>query len=723
MNLELLNQAQYLGGAGYWFIRGQIKLKEPVKQAIISIVADVHSYARDNWMSDGSEKAISKTQLLGGSFLKYRLFVNGQAVGAGPLRPVDNDIPVLHNYDITQYLQASDNCIGIINRGEKNGVKFVITLKYMDNSAVTVFSNREWKVWHGQGVYPSVAWERQNIEQYFKGHAGPGEWAEHLDGRLYPYHWNEVGFDDSFWSEPPENNTVTSAIETRDNFNYTLCTVLPQRIIRLNNQIHVIDFGREVVGGIRLASAEKGAVEVRLGEELLSNGQVRFQMRTDNCYQELWRLAGDNLALEHFGLRAFRYAEIVDYPGNLTEKQIQAIAVNAEFKDEQSSFECSNPKLSTVWRLCKNTIKMTSLDVYTDCPSRERIAYESDSYIAMLTHFAVEYNPVLARRTLRYQINHLTWPMEWRYCVVPAFYDYLMYTGDYALLRNYYPLLKEFVPSGTLQKDFDQTVIVDWPESQRDGYQFGAYNTVANEFAIWSLEKISKIARLLGFTQEAIEYQIQHENYKKAFNQILLDKDKGLYLDNIDSVHHSFHANMFALAFDLVPENYRENCLNYIEKRGMSCSVYAAFFYLDALFRNGRCMAAFNLIISESKTSWLNMIKQGAVATMEAWSPDDKKNVSFAHPWGSAPGYMISKYILGLSPITPGWQEFTFTPAELPLEFSAKLPTPAGTITVKRHQDDGKFINSIKFPPSLKIKEPTHELPRTSALCLESCKS
>ena len=70
-------------------------------------------------------------------------------------------------------------------------------------------SDKNWKSLNMDRCYSPVCWERQNMDQFFKGCAGPGEWPEHIDGTKYPFGWNEVGFDDGKWSEVEAFGHVT----------------------------------------------------------------------------------------------------------------------------------------------------------------------------------------------------------------------------------------------------------------------------------------------------------------------------------------------------------------------------------------------------------------------------------------------------------------------------------------------------------------------------------
>ena len=46
--------------------------------------------------------------------------------------------------------------------------------------------------------------------------------------------------------------------------------------------------------------------------------------------------------------------------------------------------------LNKVWELCKNTVKVTSLDTTTDSNTREKLPYEADGYITGGTRHAMQ---------------------------------------------------------------------------------------------------------------------------------------------------------------------------------------------------------------------------------------------------------------------------------------------------------------------------------------------
>jgi hypothetical protein len=49
------------------------------------------------------------------------------------------------------------------------------------------------------------------------------------------------------------------------------------------------------------------------------------------------------------------------------------------------------------------------------------------------------------------------------------------------------------------------------------------------------------------------------------------------------------------------------------------------------------------LELATNDNAWMNMIKEGATTTFEAWGKDQKWNTSLCHPWATAPLIILSK--------------------------------------------------------------------------------
>lgn len=418
----------------------------------------------------------------------------------------------------------------------------------------------------------------------------------------------------------------------------------------------------------------------------------------------------------------FRYCELENFTGKVLEETRQ-IAVHYPFNENTSFFESSDTVLNQVWDLCKYSIKATSFCGYYVDGDRERIPYEADALINQLSHYCVDSEYAMARRSIEYLMENPTWPTEWQLeMVMTAWYDYL-YTGDKDLLYEYYDVLKAktlvalteengliSTETGLITPEVCESInyhgtdpikdIVDWPRSgsfgidkleagEADGYEMTVYNTAVNALHNGSLQYMAHIASALGNKQDEKYFLEKAAAHKKAFNALLFDKEAGVYKDGLDSEHKSLHANMFPLLFGLVPEGCEQSVIDFVHSRGMACSVYGSQFLLDALYQIGDADYALSLMNSTSRRSWYNMIRCGSTITMEAWDPVFKSNLDWNHAWGAAPANIIMRHLVGVEPLEDGFKKVKIAPQPAGLEyFKALVPSPFGGIGCEYHKGE-----------------------------------
>ncbi|NIM47928.1 MAG: alpha-L-rhamnosidase [Gemmatimonadales bacterium] len=131
---------------------------------------------------------------------RYRLFVNGQQVAAGPQRS-----DLLHwryqTVDLAPHLRAGDNVLAALvwNWGPERPVaQFSYRSGFLlqGNSEREAIANtdRDWKVLHNAGYEP-IPIRSSDVGGYYA--APPGE---SLRASLYPWGWEEVDYQDETWS-------------------------------------------------------------------------------------------------------------------------------------------------------------------------------------------------------------------------------------------------------------------------------------------------------------------------------------------------------------------------------------------------------------------------------------------------------------------------------------------------------------------------------------------
>lgn len=545
---------------------------------------------------------------------------------------------------------------------------------------------------------------------------------------------------------------------TRNKFQTAL--IEPVKFAKIANGHYFVDFGKDAFGTLvlELAPIEDDTIIVHLGEKInVQNkidrnpgGSLRYQRVLlpvkpgKNKYildlpKDIRNTGQAAIHLpDSFGIiTPFRYVELENCHFDLKSADIRQKTFWYFFDDEMSSFTSSDTILNNVWDICKYSIKATSFaGIYVD-GDRERIPYEADAYINQLGHYYTDREYSLARLTNEYFIKHPTWPTEWILHTVPMFYYDFMYTGNIESVKEYYEELKHktlitlsrgdgLISSKNCTDEIMTNLgfssakdrlrdIIDWPPSQKDtgwklatpegeqdGYEMVEINTVVNAFYYRNLELMSVLAGRLGKTDDSVFYQKQALKVKKTINEKLLNKTTGIYRDGESSQHSSLHANMMALAFNLVPEENKKAVIDFIKSRGMACSVYGAQYLLEGLYNEGEADYAFTLLTATNDRSWWNMIKTGSTITMEAWDMKYKPNSDWNHAWGAAPANIIPRYMWGIAPVEPGYAKAIIKPQLSTLKYSKiSVPTIRGIIEAEFKVTGKTQEYSITIPANM----------------------
>ncbi len=522
-----------------------------------------------------------------------------------------------------------------------------------------------------------------------------------------------------------------------------------------------LDFGKAAFGTLLVPSSNSlrpGPIVVHLGEKLSANGRIDRDPPGSVRYIRIEQEIGESqqaariiippderntgpsaikMPAEIGEVFPFRYAELEAAEG-IDAGAIRQICVHYPFDDNASAFDSSDSVLNAVWDLCKYSIKATTFcGVYVD-GDRERIPYEADAYINQLGHYCVDSEYAMARYTHEYLIQNPTWPTEWHlHSVMMAWADYI-YTGETKSLETFYAelcaktLIELARKDGLISTESDLCTreleerlhlhkpgsvfteglrdLVDWPPGsfteggtgERDNHEMLPVNTVVNAFHYHALILMSRIAQVLGHTEDHARFIVQAGLVKTSINSLLFDESQGCYIDGEGSHHGSLHSNMFMLAFDLVPDDRLGSVISFVKSRGMACSVYGAQYLLEALYLNEEDEYALELMTAKHDRSWWNMIQVGSTMTLEAWDLKYKNNLDWNHAWGAAPANIIPRFLLGVQPLEPGFGKVLIQPKP------GTLTQAEGTIPTKRGPIKVSFENDQERPFELRIDIPAH---------------
>jgi len=643
----------------------------------------------------------------------YKLYLDGRFVGLGPTRSIATETRY-DGFDVGPLIEPGRaSTLGVMayaTTGQAFQAELVVA--YTDGTRDVIGTDRTWKAWSGTYALPAAGSIGTN-------YVAP---KENLDARNFPYGFDAPGFDDTAWHAAGEKAAL-GALAAAPMAKVREQLRPPVAIVEVGPGHYFIDFGRTWVGGIRYQvdhGTTDSIVDVRFGEVTSGPNTVRYQLSTGNEYRDLYTLKDGPQVVQTWGMRVFRYVEILGAPEPITAENLQALALVYPFDASAATFRASDANLERVWQLSKNTIEAVNVNFYTDSWTRERTDYEADGYLQLLSSLYLTDDLSLGRYSIDYFKTNRTWPTEWPLYVVLAVHDTWRHTGDTRQLDDAYPSLAAKLPEAWFDSatqlvhkttgsngcsSITDCDLVDWPASERDGFVFRTYNTVVNALSYRAYRDMAEIAAALERDDDAARYTARADALRAAINAHLYSAESGRYDDGMDdrgtlTGHASLQASAFALAFGVPDDAEVPRVADYVASRGMACSVYCAAFLLDGLYRAGSGDAALGLLTSTGTSSWMNMIQLGAGATAEAWDPSLKSNLTYSHPWAASPAFLVPAGLFGIRPLEAGYASFRVEPRPGGLAYAAvTVPTVRGKIAAAfDHSPGGSLRLAVRIP-------------------------
>ena len=408
-----------------------------------------------------------------------------------------------------------------------------------------------------------------------------------------------------------------------------------------------------------------------------------------------------------------------------------------------AKFHSGNESLDAVWGLVRHTLVAVSLDVNTDSNTRQRDLCHTDAYITGIGQLSLSSEYGVSQMTAEdgFQADSNIWQgmVDFRAALVSLAYQQALYSGDLSLVRQRYVDMQMHslagstttvvagffdpalglvnksggtmgsngggcpaswspagMPAGIYEAlDCHATDLIDWPSGSRDGYQESAISTVPNAYIALAAGRLAKVAGWLGKTEDSAYYDNVSQTIRTNLRTKLYNSSSGAFVDGLAapaSAHSSMHATLFAAMAGAVDEAAVPGMglavVKTLRAKGMRCSCMAAHWLLEGLYSIGwhtpeAAEYALDVLTSNGTNSWLGMIAQGATASMEAWTREEKPNLSWSHPWCAGANSAIVRLLLGVQPLEPGWARWQFAPqpASLPA-ITAVAPTLRGPINV-----------------------------------------
>jgi alpha-L-rhamnosidase len=463
----------------------------------------------------------------------------------------------------------------------------------------------------------------------------------------------------------------------------------------------LVDFGKETFGYLKLEDLQgQSHLLICYGES------VEEALAVETC-DTLDRLELDGTATTEYLLpqaRAFRYVQLIP-SGSLGIGKVSALYEYLPL-NYKGSFRCSNPTLNQIWETALYTFHLNTREFFLDGIKRDRWVWSGDAYQSFLMNFYTFFEPAVTRRTLialrgkdpvATHINHI---MDYTLYWFLGLYDYYLYTGDLAFIRQTWfkaLSLLDFCQlrtnaEGMLEGRPEDWVYLDWAEMDNRG-------EVCAEQILFcrSLECMAELSELLGEPERAVNLKAQSQTLKERILTSFWDAERGglahrRFKGRIDHPITRY-ANIFALLFGYLPtpqiEVVKSEVLLNPDVQAIT-TPYMRFYELDALCTIGE----HNLVLDEIISYWGGMLELGATTFWEQYDPREQGQQHYAmygrpfgrslcHAWGASPLYLLGKHFLGVKPLSPGYADFIVEPQLGKLDWlEGVVPLPDGQVEI-----------------------------------------
>lgn len=557
--------------------------------------------------------------------------------------------------------------------------------------------------------------------------------GEDQDLRLGQSGWNQPGFDDTRWQRawqaPSPAMPCSAALAEPVR---AIRTVVPVTIRKVGAMRHIIDFGQNFAGRVRLQVKGSAGqqVTVRHAEILSEQGELdRRNLRAARAEDRYWlQGSGKPETLEPvFSYQGFRYAE-VEGVATLTPAMVAGIQLSTAMP-ETGTFQTSDPTVQKLWLNTLWSQRSNFMGIPTDCPQRdERLGWTGD---AQIFWHAASFNMDVGAFTRSYsrtlrdtQAANGAYPLwapspeglgwgtnsatpGWADAGVMLPYTAYLHSGDRTLVDENWTAMTAYVngilatnPDGLWNKDRGAD-LGDWlaldAKSPMDETTPKAL--IGTAMLARSVDQLAEMAKWTGRTSEAAHWRAQHARIRDAFASTFVKVD--------GTVGNGSHCSyILALRLGLVPEPSRAKAgallVADIRRRGtlLSTGFLGTPLALDTLSDIGEGKLAWDLLLRSDFPSWGYMVRKGATTIWERWNGDtgDVAMNSFNHyALGAVCGFLYRR-VAGIDPIEPGFAKFRVSPVLDPRisQSGGRIDSVRGRIeTLWSYKDDRASLNLV----------------------------
>ena len=487
----------------------------------------------------------------------------------------------------------------------------------------------------------------------------------------------------------------------------------------------LLDFGKEIQGGIQIVRAMSGSHDparfrLVLGEsvsEALSDVTEEGSTATNDHSVRDFEISVPWLGVAEYGNSGFRFARL-DYLGDDEQTALVAVRAISKYRDIPylGSFHCSDKRLDDIWQTGAYTVHLNMQEYLWDGVKRDRLVWIGDMHPEVMTVGTVFGNHEVVRKSLDYVrdgtpegwMNGICSYSLWWIIIHHHLYqwygdmDYLQEQKAYLvqLLEN---VMKNVEGS---KEAYSDGRFIDWPSNDKPD----VIHACLQALTVRALEAGAEMCGWLG--DETLK--VKCGDVAKSMRTYIPDNKGNSQAAALLAIQDMLDAGK---ASEIILENGPEKFTSFM-----------GYYLLEALAKGGRYAEAMDLI----SKYWGKMLDLGATTFWEDFNYSDAKNAarideivpegkfdihadggawcyvglrhSFCHGWASGPTTWLSRHVLGIEPVGVGFKQVRIEPHLGDLQWAeGTFPTPYGVISVRHEKKaDGTVASNIKLPKGIK---------------------
>ncbi|CAF1047659.1 unnamed protein product [Rotaria sordida] len=363
--------------------------------------------------------------------------------------------------------------------------------------------------------------------------------------------------------------------------------------------------------------------------------------------------------------------------------------------------------------------------------------------LAILNSYQLTNGPVSSRINVGFPLQRSSPSDEF---ISPIFYsytyfltnlisvaEYYLYTGDVEFVHDQWSRMQLLMNFFSKLVDTNNLVVASNPIWGYDyNPSYGTYNgkfTKLNILYAMALENAASLADVVNNATAALQYRQQAAAVRTAVNTYLYNSTANYYMiSDQQTAGIAQDTNSLAILSGIaselnssIPQRLLEqmkqklrvlvaNGTGYLSTTAdgipsgtsVIVSPFISFFHAAAAFEQDRSDLAFDVLDSV----WSPMAQPGPYFTGTFWESERPNgypgaSTSMAHTWSAGITPILSKYVLGIKPMSAGYTKWSIRPQPGNLTWAAgSVCTPHGIITVNWNNSHAEFRIVVNIPRS-----------------------